>query len=306
MTETRRTAGLRSQATTITQAVAPEPRNVDHPVGATITVLSGSEAGRILFVPPAGGLLGREVHTEFCFADGSISREHARLHMEGDRFVLTDLQSLNGTFVDGERVQGSRVLPPTCRIQLAHHVILQLTLVDQLEAQAVDKLSRTMLTDPLTGTGNRAHLQQRLKQELNFAHRHGTSVGLLLLDLDHFTEVNDTHGHPAGDALLGGVGETLLTAVRAEDAVFRYGGEEFCILVRGLDLDGLVSLAERIRERVAALVVRVDGTALRITTSVGVAHQIGGGGGEDSLLLRADRALYRAKNQGRNRVVIAD
>ena len=295
---------LRNAATTVSQAVNPLPESASRVVGATLTVLSGGEAGRYLFIGPEGGILGRDDSVDYPFADGAISRQHARLSLQGHHYMLTDMGSLNGTFVDGDRIQGTVVLPANCRIQLATDLMLQFASVDELGADAVEKLSNNMLTDPLTGTGNRYHLQQRLDQELNFSRRHNTAVGVLLLDLDFFKSVNDNHGHLTGDKVLTEVGATLLEAVRAEDMVFRYGGEEFCVLVRGLDEQGMVGLGERIRSLVELLTVR-DGTKkVKITISVGVAVQVGESPDEQSLLLRADQALYRAKEGGRNRVVL--
>jgi len=295
---------LRNAATTVSQAINPLPEDSKRIVGATLTVLSGGEAGRYLFIGPEGGILGRDDSVDYPFADGAISRQHARLSLQGHSYMLTDMGSLNGTFVDGNRIQGTVVLPSNCRIQLATHLMLQFAAVDELGADAVEKLSNNMLTDPLTGTGNRYHLQQRLDQELNFARRHDTAVGVLLMDLDHFKSVNDNFGHLTGDKVLVEVGATLLEAVRAEDMVFRYGGEEFCVLVRGLDEQHMVALGERIRSLVEALTVRDGPLKVKITISVGVAVQVGAESEEASLLLRADQALYRAKEGGRNRVVL--
>ncbi|MFH2009558.1 MAG: GGDEF domain-containing protein [bacterium] len=276
-------------------------------VGATLTVLTGLEAGRFFVLGRDGGVLGRDEDVDVTFSDETVSRSHATLRREGDRFTLTDLDSHNGTLLDGQPVKGSVGLPRHCRLQLGTRLILEFTALDELGAEAVGKLSQALLLDPLTGTGNRLHLERRLAEELSFAQRHRQPLGLLLLDLDHFKAVNDRYGHLVGDRVLSRVGRALTASCRTEDAVFRYGGEEFCILVRGLAADKLMQMAERILRMVAGLEVNLDQDVLRITTSIGVAPlDLNAPPEADSILLLADKALYRAKAGGRNRAVLHD
>jgi len=293
--------------TVATVAVPAMPEAGTGVVGATLTVLTGGEAGRLLVMGPDGGVMGRGQAADYSFPESSISRRHARIALRDGRFELTDNESLNGTFVDGQRLLGSILLPDNCRVQLGNSTIIQFAVVDELSAEAVNTLSTTISTDPLTGTGNRFQLQQRLDQEVHYARRHREPLAMLLLDLDHFKRVNDTHGHPVGDKVLMETGAILVDSVRTEDAVFRYGGEEFCILVRQTDRAGLAILGERIRYLVSRAEVEGPEGPIQVTISIGVAALIPGDdeGGED-LLRRADQALYRAKEGGRNRVVLDD
>lgn len=288
--------------TTVMLAAAVElPQWTSQVVGATLTVLTGGDAGRIISVGPDGGVLGRGDSVDFAFEDVSISRRHARLIREGENFLLEDLDSLNGTFVNGERIGDVARLPSNTRLQIALHTVLEYAEVDELGAQAVEKQSRSMMTDPLTGTGNRLHLDHRLHQEIHFAQRHKETLGLLLMDLDHFKRINDSYGHPAGDRVLQAVGNVLLDSVRAEDSVFRYGGEEFCILVRSTNGPGLMVLAERIRAVVEAIRIIERDERVPVTLSIGGALLEGSeDGDQQTLVVRADQALYRAKNTGRN------
>jgi two-component system, cell cycle response regulator len=293
--------------TVATVAVPSMPESGAGVVGATLTVLTGGEAGRLLVMGPDGGVMGRGQAPDYGFPESSISRRHARIALRDGRFELTDLESLNGTFVDGTRLLGSMLLPPNCRIQLGNSTILQFAVVDELSAEAVQTLSTTISTDPLTGCGNRFQLQQRLDQEVHFARRHGDSLAMLLLDLDHFKNVNDTHGHPTGDKVLEKAGAILVDSVRTEDAVFRYGGEEFCILIRQTNPAGLAILAERIRYLVQQAEVEGPDGPVKVTISIGVAGLVEGDDeGGEGLLMRADQALYRAKEGGRNQVVLDD
>ncbi len=272
-------------------------------VGATLTVLTGGEAGRFFSVDDSGTVLGRGDEVDITFSDETVSRHHASIALVDGRFELTDLESHNGTFIDGLAVRGTIALPRRCRIQLGTRVMLEWNALDELGVDAIGKLSKALLLDPLTGTGNRLHLEQRLASETSYARRHHQALGLLLLDLDHFKGVNDEHGHLVGDRVLANVGHALTESCRTEDAVFRYGGEEFCVLVRGLDLDSLMQMAERIRRMVAALEVDIDDGCVQVTTSIGVAAlDLKDKPDAEQILLLADRALYRAKTFGRNRV----
>lgn len=158
--------------------------------------------------------------------------------------------------------------------------------------------------DALTGIGNRAALEQALATELGLAGRHGSRFSLLLIDIDHFKRINDGYGHAAGDEALRSVARQLQQLIRNSDAVFRYGGEEFVILLRNTDVTAAAILAERLRAAIECAAVRCNETAINVTISTGLTgyHD---GATASSLLEQADRALYRAKQEGRNRVAVA-
>ena len=159
-------------------------------------------------------------------------------------------------------------------------------------------------TDILTGIWNRGHLMDRFAEEFQRAKRQGRALGCLLLDLDHFKAVNDRFGHPAGDRVLRQIGATLAAQVRRYDIVGRYGGEEFLIVVTETPLASLVDLAERIRIAIEKG-IRIGEAAetLVVTASVGVAVMGAGDTDIDAIIKRADDALYRAKKEGRNKVI---
>jgi diguanylate cyclase (GGDEF)-like protein len=297
----RRTDATRADTVTAKALDAVEDR-ADVPVAASVTVLSGIETGRTFVIGATGGLLGRGADADLSFDEETISRRHARIDLDGASVTVTDLRSHNGTFVDGEHVPGTRRLPAQCRLRLGSRLVLQVTALDRLAAEALEQQSRALLVDPLTGTGNRRHLQQRLEAEIAYAKRHASGLCLLLLDLDHFKQVNDTHGHLAGDAVLAAVGQRLASLLRVEDQVFRYGGEEFCLLLRGQGSRHLRRVAERVRDGIAGLDVPWADVTLQVTVSVGGACLAPDEHDDDqSILLRADEALYRAKDRGRNR-----
>ncbi len=164
-----------------------------------------------------------------------------------------------------------------------------------------ETLRRQAVRDPLTGLYNRRYLEEALERDLRRAVRKGAPVGILMLDLDHFKDFNDNHGHAAGDALLRAFAAYLLESVRVEDIACRYGGEEFALILADATLDRSVLRAEQIREGTAAVSVDVGGRRLEgVTVSIGVAALPNHGTTSEDLLRAADAALYTAKAEGRN------
>jgi len=159
--------------------------------------------------------------------------------------------------------------------------------------------------DALTGIGNRAALDETLSREVDIAHRHGRSLGMIIIDIDHFKLINDNYGHAAGDCLLQALSLTAEETIRLSDQIFRYGGEEFVVLLPETAIGGVKRLAERIRRNIEESETSCEGSSIKLTVSLGIATLKNG---EDEVLFfnRADKALYQAKNDGRNCTRIAD
>ena len=170
-----------------------------------------------------------------------------------------------------------------------------------------DALRAQSTKDPLTGLYNRRYLQEILDREIRRAIRSEQALGILMLDLDHFKNFNDTYGHDAGDTVLRETASFLVRSIRAEDFVCRYGGEEFVVILPTADLRAADARAQRIRARIRDLVIMHNGRSLGlITASIGVAALPDHGTNEKDLLQAADAALYRAKREGRDRVAVAE
>jgi len=166
-----------------------------------------------------------------------------------------------------------------------------------------ESVARQARTDPLTGLGHHGALQNAVRAAVSRAKRANTSLGVAMVDLDDFKKVNDTLGHLAGDALLMQVADRLRAAVRSEELPFRYGGEEFTVLLPGVSKEGVLSVGERLRHTVGdAPFALSDGRELSVTCSVGVAVDSGDELDAAALLSAADDALLRAKANGKNRV----
>ncbi|MBA4371202.1 MAG: hypothetical protein C0418_06475, partial [Coriobacteriaceae bacterium] len=177
--------------------------------------------------------------------------------------------------------------------------------VDQIRLNEQAKVMA--ITDGLTGLYNHRYFHERLAAEYERARRFGHPLSLIMIDVDHFKLFNDRHGHLAGDALLEGLGALLRDNVRRIDMAARYGGEEFSVMLVETGRDEAMAFAERLRAAVEVghLAQSVSADA-RITISIGVAGSPSGTDSSEGLIATADRALYRAKAEGRNRVCTAE
>ncbi|MNQ62500.1 Diguanylate cyclase DosC [compost metagenome] len=164
--------------------------------------------------------------------------------------------------------------------------------------------TQSALRDPLTGTGNRIAMDQTLQREIDMARRHTQPLSLLMLDIDHFKRINDTHGHSAGDEVLKAVANSIKNQLRNVDMVFRFGGEEFLILLSNTSREAAAMVGERLRYAAQAEDYQADETLIELTVSLGCSTLLPGESAQ-SLLRRADSALYVAKREGRNRLAMA-
>lgn len=159
--------------------------------------------------------------------------------------------------------------------------------------------------DALTGIRNRAALDESLRAEVNMAGRHKTPLSIVVFDIDHFKTINDQFGHSQGDIALKSVVECAQHCARSSDMLFRYGGEEFVMILRNTTLSGTRLLADRIRRKVEKMESQVKRKPLSMTISAGVAT-LAKGESAEQLFERTDKALYAAKNGGRNRVCVSE
>ena len=190
---------------------------------------------------------------------------------------------------------------------VAAAILIALGVADRLRGQrlALTEAERRAQTDPLTGVLNRRALVERLEIACARARARGMPIALLFIDLDHFKEINDSYGHPAGDACLSAVIAPIAAELRQSDIIGRYGGEEFVVILSSANATAAHSIAERIRERVAGVRVEGFGLPIRLTCSIGVAASDTLGVWGQHLIAQADAAVYAAKRAGRNCVQVA-
>lgn len=174
-------------------------------------------------------------------------------------------------------------------------------------AKEVDnaRLYRLAVTDHLTGAFNRQFLCDRLPAEVERHRRYDQSLSVAIIDVDQFERVNDTWGHPTADRVLRELTRRLMTLVREVDALVRYGGDEFLVILPSTDLRGARNLAERLRAAIATRPVRLPDAEIQLTVSGGVAELVAADQDATALLARADAMLYQAKAAGRNRILAA-
>jgi diguanylate cyclase (GGDEF)-like protein len=293
-----------AEGTSTDQTAVIAPTSLRSAARATLMVLAGSAAGKVYPIESSRFVIGRGRDASLVLNDTGISRKHCTIINEAGRYTILDEGSTNGTLVNG--VRADRVeLRTGDRFQIGAECVLQFGFFDAAEEDLVNKLYDSATRDPLPRALYRRAFQERLGVEVSYAIRHREPLVGILLDIDHFKSVNDTHGHPAGDEVLRGVAAVISTTLRVEDVFARYGGEEFVLLGRGLVLEDGVKLAERIRVRVATTEFLIPKGRLRITLSAGVAA-LGEAASDttgEAMLSIADKRLYAAKSAGRNRVI---
>ncbi len=268
-------------------------------------LVSGPQKGRPLPFPEGRWTIGRGSESDFSVHGRGISRTHLKLKSGPDnRVTVKDSQSTNGSLVNGKHID-KHVLKDGDLVQIGPEVTMKFTLMPASELELQIHLYNQSIIDELTGLYNRRHLINTLIQAIASAYRHRRPLGLLLVDLDHFKQVNDKHGHATGDSVLVQCAGLLKNALREEDDCARIGGEEFALILRDMDHDKCMDAAERIRNLIAEHSFEIEGVKLNCTTSIGgaMAPQDRKQTPEEMLQV-ADANLYKAKHRGRNCSVI--
>jgi diguanylate cyclase (GGDEF)-like protein len=271
---------------------------------AYLVVLAGASVGEMYKVEGDRTVIGRGQKAQIRLFDDGISREHAQLVIEDGSIYLQDLGSTNGTFCNGLKVDRKQLIDGD-KILVGSTTILKFTYHDNLDEMFQKQMYESALRDGLTKAFNKKYFTDRLESEFTFATRHASSLALVLFDIDHFKQVNDTFGHQAGDHVLSEISKLLSGALRAEDVFARYGGEEFAVICRGNDEIQAQVVGERLRKAVEGHRFVHEGRPIPVTISVGIAV-LPNPAVKDAtdIVSFADQALYKSKNAGRNRVTI--
>ncbi|MDP2271142.1 MAG: GGDEF domain-containing protein [Archangium sp.] len=248
-------------------------------------------------------LIGRAGEADAWLDEEGVSRKHARLVRTAEGGQLIDLSSRNGTWVNGTRITQTE-LKEGDLVQIGASHILRFVFQDQLDEAAHRMLVDNAIRDSLTGAYNRGYFFDLLRKDVSSAIRHKQHLSLAMMDLDSFKQINDKNGHAMGDLVLRHFSRAVGTLIRSEDTFGRVGGEEFALILRQCPEDEAQRVTERIRQSVEQLDLMHSDQRVVVTVSIGVTSLTAGTAtGDVQLLETADKALYSAKNQGRNRVV---
>lgn len=266
----------------------------------SVVVMSGGAVGARARLS-GNATLGRDPTCEVVLPDAGVSWRHARIEDRGDAWVLVDLGSTNGSQVNGVRgPEGA--LAHGDRITLGR-TILRFEMQDPLDQAYDEHLERLLHIDDLSGLFVRRRFDMELARILAAASAHGQSVALLVMDMDGIKAINDRHGHLFGAYTIGETGRVIGEVLGDRGIGSRFGGDEFCALLPDHDQDRGFAVAEEIHAAVNARPYAREGVTLRPGISIGVAAFPGDANDAEKLFQRADEALYRAKQGGRNRVM---
>jgi diguanylate cyclase (GGDEF)-like protein len=248
-------------------------------------------------------VVGRDPDTDIMVDHAAISRRHARLFEKDGGIWVEDLGSTNGTQVNDAQIDGPRQLRNGDQLRFGGS-IFKFIEGGNVEALYHEEIYRLMITDGLTGVATQRAFLEFLDREMLRAKRHARPLSLVMLDIDHFKEVNDTHGHLAGDYVLRGVAATVGAEVRGDELFARYGGEEFAVVLPETVLEDAAQFCERVRAKVEQQTFIWKEQTLQVTISTGGTVTTAD---EDqaALVARADACLYEAKRSGRNRCVLS-
>jgi len=277
----------------------------DLPEGtAFLVILYGPDMGRRMQLGEEPFVIGRVEPADLCIPQESVSRKHSRVFRRDGRHYIEDLGSTNGTFVNDVLVK-EQILENGVQIKIGRS-ILKYMAGNDVEARYHEEIYNLMMTDALTQAFNKRAFSEALPREVGRAQRYKRPLSLVLFDIDHFKKINDTYGHVAGDSVLRQLAGLVRPRIREHDVFGRVGGEEFALLLPEVDSNGARIVAEKVRQAVAGARFLIKDESFSATISLGCSTLPAQGGVADVLYEQADKALYAAKQGGRNRVVVAE
>jgi diguanylate cyclase (GGDEF)-like protein len=267
---------------------------------ACLVVIYGPELGKRAALGQGTFDIGRSSRSDLPIDQESISRNHARIVWDGQRHVVEDLGSTNGTFVNDQNVK-RQALRDGDQVKLGRSILKYMS-GENIEANYHEEIYRLMTMDALTQTHNRRYFNEALEREYNRSMRYRRALSLLLFDIDHFKQINDTYGHVAGDSVLRQLALVVKPRLRQQDVLARVGGEEFAVLLPEVDITGARIAAEKVRKLVESARFLVDNKEFGCTVSIGITSFDARITSAGMLYELADKHLYAAKGAGRNRI----
>lgn len=270
----------------------------------------GKKAFLVLIYPPGPRMgkrfelknketvIGRGSEVDLVVDKESVSRRHAKVERRGESFWVVDLKSTNGTYVNDVGVEEAQLRDGD--FVKVGNAIYKFLSGGNVEASYYEEIYRLTIVDGLTGAHNKRFFEEFLNREIARSSRTGRPLSLVMFDIDHFKDINDTYGHLTGDFILKELCRRIAATVRKDELLVRYGGEEFCVVLPEAEKEGAMGFAERIRKITESNMFVFEATEIPVTISVGVTTIKGEDTTFTELVRRADEKLYEAKNAGRN------
>ncbi len=278
------------------------PSNVEPGKGCLLQIYPASSNSELMRLGCERTVIGRDTNCNITINDNAVSRAHAAIELIDATYFLTDLNSTNGSFVNDQLLRGRMPLEGGELIRIGGCILKFMSSMDE-EANYHAVVHELMVRDSLTNAFNRSYLIPLIEKELLNCRHNRQHLSLIILDIDHFKEINDKHGHLVGDEVLRILCERVRVELRRDDMLARFGGEEFVIACTGTPLKGAERMAERIRLAISSSSFQTQAGPITITCSLGVAESDGICFPTcDELISAADALLYKAKGEGRNRV----
>ncbi len=265
---------------------------------ACLVVIYGMELGKKFNLDNPSLIIGRSSKCDVQIDQESVSRNHCKLINTGKSVLVRDLGSTNGTYVNDDPVD-EHVLRDGDLIKVGRTIFKFLT-GGNIENAYHEEIYRLTTVDGLTQIYNKRYFMEVLEREISRSHRYGRELSLIMFDIDHFKNVNDTYGHLAGDHVLKHLASVIKQRIRREDIMARYGGEEFAIILPEIDAYNSRQFAEKIRRLVEKTVFKFEDTVIPVTISIGVATSNADTNAPEEFIKIADENLYEAKRRGRN------
>jgi diguanylate cyclase (GGDEF)-like protein len=275
------------------------------PTECCLVQIHGPELGKKYTLDDGELTIGREDSNHIVVDLDNVSRRHARIRVQGSRVLVEDLGSTNGTYLNDEELAQATPLRSGDLVKVGSSIFKFLDGASaDVEVQYHETIYTLTIADGLTGVNNKRFFLEYLEREMGRAHRYHRALSLMMFDIDHFKQINDTHGHIAGDYVLRELAQTVKRQVRREQCFARYGGEEFAVVIPEDGPEKARVFAEKLRRLIEEKTfVFEDHKVIPVTVSIGIADMTADMTEPTHFVKVADANLYKAKKSGRNRVV---
>jgi len=267
---------------------------------ACLVMLHGPEVGRRFMIDRGALTIGRSSACDIHLGMESVSRTHAKIVVRDKQVYIRDLGSTNGTYVNERGVDECRMRDGD-RVQVGR-IAFKFLISSNLESSFREEIYQLTVADGLTGAYNRRYLVEQVAKEISRARRYERALSVVVFDIDHLREINDSFGQLAGDAVLRALAQSVLPRIRREDLLAREQGGQFAVLLPETDKEAAAVFAEKIRDLVERQLFEFQGLEIPVTVSLGVATLGASDEDPEDLLRRSTEMLYEAKTAGRNRV----